>query len=56
MKHLRKFNESNINTSEKLVEDILDACKLDVDGIREDDPDFIPYIADMINKWHEENK
>jgi len=39
-----------------LVEHILDACKMDSDEVEESDPDFIPYIADMIKVWHENNK
>lgn len=35
----------------QLVKQILDAAKLDVDAIEESDPEFIPYIADMIKNW-----
>lgn len=54
VKHLKRFNEEIDNLQEedssleKLVKQILDAAKLDVDAIEESDPDFIPYIADMI--------
>lgn len=34
-----------------LVRNILDACKLDVDEIEYEDPDFIPYISNMILEW-----
>jgi len=37
---------------ESLVERVLDACKLDVDGIKESDPEFIGYIGDMIQEWY----
>lgn len=43
------------DSSIKLAREILDAAKLDVDGIEESDPDFIPYISDMILKWYNEN-
>ena len=36
----------------KLVETILDDCKLDVDAIKESDPEFIEYIAQKIFEWH----
>jgi len=54
MKHLKRFNEEVDNLQEgdsplrQLAKQILDAVKLDVDAIEESDPDFIPYIADMI--------
>jgi hypothetical protein len=40
----------------QLSKEILDAAKLDVDAIEESDPDFIPYIADMIQKWCNQNR
>jgi hypothetical protein len=40
---------------EKLVEEILDACKLDVDSIKESDPEFIEYIGNMIKEWSNKN-
>jgi len=39
----------------ELAKQILDASKLDVDAIEESDPEFIPYIADMIKSWHDKN-
>ncbi len=45
-------DENEIDPSLKeLVERILDAAKLDVDAIKESDPDFIGYIGNMIKKW-----
>jgi len=40
----------------QLSKEILDAAKLDVDAIEESDPDFIPYIADMIQSWIDKNR
>jgi len=50
-------NEEPTNSEpvEKLVERILDACKLDVDAIKESDPEFIGYIGDMIQEWTKNN-
>ena len=53
-KHQKK--DSIKDSSIKLAKQILDAAKLDVDDIQENDPDFIPYISDMILKWYNENK
>jgi len=58
-----KLDTSNppIPTNEKedslteLVKNVLDACKMDIDEVEESDPDFIPYITDMIRVWHENN-
>jgi hypothetical protein len=36
----------------KLVERILSDCKLDVDKIKESDPEFVEYIAREILEWH----
>jgi hypothetical protein len=36
----------------QLVERILSDCKLDVDLIKESDPEFIEYIAQEILEWH----
>ena len=47
------FGDDSLN---QLVKEILDAAKLDVDAIEESDPDFIPYIADMIQMWHDKNR
>ena len=47
------FDEKDSLT--KLVENILDACKMDIDEVEESDPDFIPYIANMIRVWRENN-
>jgi hypothetical protein len=38
-----------------LVEDILEAAKLDSDAIDESDPEFIPYIMTMIENWMKKN-
>lgn len=38
-----------------LVEDILEAAKLDPDSIDESDPEFIPYIMTMIENWMKKN-
>lgn len=51
-KRMRQQKESVI----KLAKQILDAAKLDVDSIEESDPDFIPYIADMIQTWYNQNR
>ena len=40
---------------EELVKNILNDCKLSVDAIQGDDPDFIGYLSDMIFKWHQKN-
>jgi hypothetical protein len=67
MKYLKKFNEeignpienetpTNSEPVENLVERILDACKLDVDAIKESDPEFIGYIGDMIQEWTESHE
>ena len=50
-------DENQIDPSlRQLVEKILDAAKLDVDAIEESDPEFIPYIANMIEMWHNQNR
>jgi hypothetical protein len=54
MKHLKQLFENEDNSLEKLVENILESCKLDVHDIKEADPDFVGYISDMIQKWHNE--
>jgi len=41
---------------ENLVERILDAAKLDVDAIKENDPEFVDYICSMITDWMKNNK
>lgn len=51
-KRMRQQKESVI----QLAKQILDAAKLDVDSIEESDPDFIPYIADMIQTWYNQNR
>lgn len=55
MQHLKKFNESSSNDEslKKLVRQILDACKIDVDLVEESDPEFIGYISSMIKDWKE---
>ena len=55
---IKRFNESyeGMDKSlEELVRRILDAAKLDVDAIEESDPEFIPYVGDMIQMWANEN-
>ncbi len=58
-KHIKKFNEHqeipNENSLEKLVESILDDCKLDVNDIKESDPEFIGHLSEQILKWHNDN-
>lgn len=57
MKHLKTFEYGQYDGDDEglnqLVRNILDACKMDSDEVEEADPDFIPYIADMIYEWHE---
>jgi hypothetical protein len=50
------YTSSNDDSLNELVRQILDAAKLDVDAIEESDPDFIPYIADMIQSWIDKNR
>jgi len=47
---------SNDESLNQLVKEILDAAKLDVDAIVEDDPEFISYIGNMIQIWHNQNR
>ncbi len=53
---LHKHTENENNDLNKLIREILDDCKLDVDAIEESDPEFIGYISDKILKWHKNNK
>jgi len=47
---------SNDESLNQLVRQILDAAKLDVDAIVEDDPEFISHIGNMIQMWHDQNR
>jgi hypothetical protein len=49
-------SDKGSNSLRNLVEDIIESCKLDVDAIKENDPDFVPYIMNMIENWVKNNK
>ena len=49
-------DSAGVDSLTLLVHEIITAFKHDVDDIEEADPEFIPYIADMIKNWHENNK
>lgn len=51
---LFSMNEQFERTSiQKLVRNIIIACKIDPDMVEENDPEFIDYIAGMISDWCE---
>ena len=54
--YIPNYTSSNNDSLNELAKRILDAAKLDVDAIEESDPDFIPYIADMIQSWIDKNR
>ena len=56
MRKIKKFNENIQDTSlTKLVEEIMDTLKIDVQLVRESDPELIEYVGEIILSWIDKN-
>jgi hypothetical protein len=44
------------NSLRELVRNILSDCKIDVDVVEKEDPEFIEYLGNQILDWHNNNK